>query len=184
MPQHFYFAQGLSEVINAICGTSNELRQKRIQAIAECRKQEKIYDLETRNQLKALEIEFAGQLQRIQEREARTTQDYREFLDTIDEMKIQIVESFPDMPKVMALVIHQHAKHLVDKMWNDSNEQHQALFQAELAAFLGLVFDDTSRVMVDNKSTKIPDKTLAHIENHAQAIKTEDYLNTHFPGKH
>ena len=127
--------------------------------------------MQTHQQLKILEIQFNEQLQRVQERESRTTHDYHEFLDNIDEMKEQIVESFPDMPKVMALIIHQHAKQLVDKMWNDCNEQDQVLFQAELTSFLGLIFDDTTRVLVDSTMVKIPSKTLEHLQHQAQLEK-------------
>ncbi len=173
MSRQFQFVQWLSEVIDAVAGSHTDHHQKRIQTIAEFRKQEHIFDLQTQQQLKKLEIQFTEQLKRVQERESRITQDYRELLDNIDEMKIHIVESFPEMPKVMALIIHQHAKQLVDKMWNDSTEHDQRFFQAELASFLELIFDDTTRVLTDKSSSKIPLKTLAHIENNVQTTETD-----------
>ncbi|MEE9426051.1 MAG: hypothetical protein V3V18_13900 [Methylococcales bacterium] len=174
MSNQYKFAQWLSSVIDIYEGSNIEARQKRMQALADYRKEKQISDLQTRQQLKILEVQFAEQLQRVQERESRTTHDYHEFLDNIDEMKEHIVDSFPDMPKVMALVIHQHAKQLVDKMWNDCNEQDQGLFQAELASFLGLVFDDTTRVLFDSHTTKIPSKTLEHIQHYAQLDKDNE----------
>jgi flagellar biosynthesis GTPase FlhF len=174
MSKQFKFAQWLSRVIDIYEGSNIEARQRRMQALADYRKEKQINDLQTHQQLKILEIQFTEQLQRVKERESRTTHDYHEFLDNIDEMKEQIVESFPDMPKVMALVIHQHAKQLVDKMWNDCNGQNQGLFQAELTSFLGLVFDDTARVLVDDNTAKIPSKTLEHIQHYAQLDKEND----------
>lgn len=167
MSKQFQFALWLSNVIDNFAYHDIDTRHKRIQALADLKKQKQISDMQVQHELNMLEIKFAEQLQRIQERESRITQDYREFLDQIDEMKTQIVEAFPDMPKVMALIIHQHAKHLVDKMWNDSSDKDHSLFQAELTAFLGLVLDDTTRVLVDNDMAKIPSKTLEYIQNHA-----------------
>ena len=173
MSRQFQFAQWLSNVIDNFAGHDIAARQKRMQALADFKKQKQMSNLQVQHELNMLEIKFAEQLQRVQERESRITQDYREFLDQIDEMKIQIVEAFPDMPKVMALVIHQHAKHLVDKMWNDSSDKDHSLFQAELTAFLGMVLDDTTRVLIDNDRAKIPSKTLQHIQNHAQIDSNE-----------
>ncbi len=169
MSNQFQFAQWLSGVIDILGGSNIEARKERMQALAEYRKQQQVCDLQTEQELKILEIQFTEQLLRVEERESRITQDYSEFLDNIDEMKEQIVTSFPDMPKVMALVIHQHAKQLVDRMWNDNdhnNAQDQSIFQAQLASFLGLVFDDTTRILVDHSTVKIPSKTLEHIQNY------------------
>lgn len=177
MSSQFQFAQWLSEIIEILGGSHLEAQQTKLKAIAEFRKQEKIHDLHSRQELKKLEIQFDEQLKRVQERETRITEDYRQFLNSIDEMKTQIVESFPDMPKVMALIIHQHAKQLVDKMWNESTDkQVQGEFQAQLASFLSLVFDDTARILADETMPKIPSKTLAYLEKYARESQSGNHL--------
>ena len=70
------------------------------------------------------------------------------------------IETFPEMPKVLALVIHQHAKALIDSMWRNSDEHAQSLGRAKLAQFLNVVFDDTTQVLLEEDSPKIPVRTL------------------------
>ncbi|WP_174626296.1 hypothetical protein [Candidatus Methylobacter favarea] len=115
-------------------------------------------------ELELMKIRFSEQLLRTKARETSTTQDYKEFLDMIDEMKAQIIEAYPDMPKVMALVIHQHAKRLIDDIWNSPDEQLQSQCRVKLAQFIKVVYDDTAAVLVNEQHAKIPTRTLYHIE--------------------
>lgn len=142
---------------------THEQRIRKISSIEELRLREQAG---TRHKLQRLEIEFSEQLKRVQAREAGVTRDYEEFLDQIDAMKARIVETFPDMPPVLALLIHQHAKQLVDAMWHESTEQSRQLSQARLTEFLKIVFDETRMVVMSQESSRLPEKTIACIEKH------------------
>ncbi len=158
------FPSWLLEFIDTVDGGDTEQQKERLRAIAELRGQKAIYEAKMAHELELLKIKFAGEINRAEEREARITTDYKEFLDKIDEMKGQITETFPDMPKAFALLIHQHAKGLIDSMWRDSDIQTQSLGRKKLARFLSVVLDDTTQVLLNEDIPKIPIKTLKLIQ--------------------
>jgi hypothetical protein len=154
------FSGGLVRFIRAVNPEDTEWHRNKLNEIAALKKLKRINDARIEQDLERLKIQFTEELARTREKETRITQDYKEFLDTIDEMKMHIVEAFPDMPKALALLIHQHAKRLIDDMWNNPDEQAQKLYRAKLAEFLKVVFDDTSRTVFEDKKPRIPEKTL------------------------
>lgn len=160
MARSLVFSAWLMKSIRAVSPEDQEWQRKKLDEIASLMKQRRINDARIEQDLEILKIRFREDLERTRERETRITQDYKEFLDTIDEMKMQIVEAFPDMPKALALLIHQHAKRLIDELWNNPDEQMQKLYRAKLAEFLKVVFDDTSQTIFDDEKPRIPERTL------------------------
>jgi hypothetical protein len=162
MPLQFFHK--FLDFINFVLGRNFEARKKSLRENAQLKQQKAMDNAQTAYELELMRIRFSEQLLRTKARETRTTQDYKEFLDMIDEMKTQIIEAYPDMPKVMALVIHQHAKRLIDDIWNNPDEHMQSQCRAKLAQFIKVVYDDTAAVLVDDQRSKIPSNTLYHIE--------------------
>lgn len=160
----FQFFRKFFDRFNFALGRDFEARKKSLREYAQLKQQKAMANEQIAYELEAMRIKFSEQLLRIKAREARTTLDYREFLDMIDEMKGQIIEAYPDMPKVMALVIHQHAKRLIDDIWNNPDEQMQNHCRAKLAQFIEIVYDDTTAVLIDEQRSKLPSKTLHQIE--------------------
>ncbi|NOT13434.1 MAG: hypothetical protein HOP23_16685 [Methylococcaceae bacterium] len=160
----FQIFRTLLDSIKLALGRDYETRKKSLRENTLLKQQKAMDNAQISYELEALKIKFSEQLQRIKAREARTTLDYKEFLEMIDEMKVQIIEAYPDMPKVMALVIHQHAKRLIDDIWNNPDEQMQSQCRAKLSQFIQVVYDDTTAVLFDNQHSKIPSKTLYQIE--------------------
>ncbi len=154
------FAERLAEFICTVKGVDIETQKARLKSISELRREKNSHKAEIAHEIELLKIKFAGETVRAKEREARITEDYKEFLDQIDELKGHIAETFPDMPKALALVIHHHAKQLIDEMWRNSDVDDQSLCRARLAHFLTVVFDDTTEVFLDDEKPKIPTRTL------------------------
>ncbi len=154
------FAERLTELICMVKGADIEKQKARLRLISELRREKNSRKAEITHEIELLKVKFSGETVRAKEREARITQDYKEFLDQIDEMKGHIAETFPDMPKALALVIHHHAKQLIDEMWRYSDVDDQSLCRAKLAHFLTVVFDDTTEVFLNEEKPKIPTRTL------------------------
>ena len=154
------FAHWLAELICMVKGAGVEEQKARLAWISELRREKALHKAEIAHELELLRIKFAEETAQAKEREARITQDYKEFLDKIDEMKGHIGEAFPDMPKALALVIHHHAKQLIDEMWRYSDASDQDLCRAKLAQFLTVVFDDTTEALLHEEKPKIPQRTL------------------------
>ncbi|MCI0668466.1 MAG: hypothetical protein L0Y43_10480 [Methylococcaceae bacterium] len=160
MIKSVHFSAWLMRLIRTVDPEDTEWHRNKINEIAALKKQKRINDAQIEQDLEMLKIQFTEELARTREKETRITQDYKEFLDTIDDMKMQIVETFPEMPKALALLIHQHAKRLIDDMWNNSDERAQQMYRAKLAEFLKVVFDDTSQTVFEDNKPRIPERTL------------------------
>ena len=148
------------QFIRTVNPDDTEWHRQKLNEMSSLKKQNRVNDAQIEHELAILKIQFSQELERTRERETRITQDYREFLENIDDMKSQIVEAFPDMPKALALLIHQHAKQLIDDMWNNPDERAQNLYRAKLTEFLKVVFDDTSQSALEEHKPKIPERTL------------------------
>jgi hypothetical protein len=135
-----------------------EWRQRKLQEISELKKQSRIYDIQVDHEINSIKAKFAEEIIRVREKEARITQDYKDFLNSIDEMKEKIIGTFTDMPKPMAYIMHNHARQLIDNMWNNSDKKCQEICKARLAEFFMIVYDDTSKAIIGQG--KIPEKTL------------------------
>jgi phosphoglycolate phosphatase-like HAD superfamily hydrolase len=155
------FPARLLRFIRTVNPDDTEWYRNKLNEIAARKKLKRFADAQIQHDLEMLKIHFAAELERTREKEARITQDYKEFLDNIDDMKKQIVDAFPEMPKALALLIHQHAKRLIDDMWNDPDEHAQKIYRAKLAEFLKVVFDDTTQTLIDDEKPRIPERTLA-----------------------
>lgn len=140
-----------------------EWRQRKLQEISELKKQSRIYDIQVEHEINSIKVKFSEEIIRIKEKETRITQDYKDFLNSIDEMKEKIIDTFTDMPKPMAYIIHNHARQLIDNMWNNSDDNVQKMCQARLAEFFMIVYDDTSKALIGQG--KLPAKTLQLIIN-------------------
>ncbi len=146
-------------------GRDKAARRQSILDKAELKQLKEVKRAQIEHEVELSKIKFAEQLNRVREREAQTTRDYKEFLEMIDDMKIQIVEAYPEMPKVMALIIHQHAKRLIDEMWNNPSDELQNQCRIRLTRFIKVVYDDTAQGLLTGDSGKTPEKTLNYIEN-------------------
>ncbi len=151
--------------LKRVTGRDKTTRRQAILDSAELKQLKELNRIQIKHEVELLKIKFSEQLNRVEASEAQTTRDYKEFLEMIDEMKSQIVEAYPDMPKVMALIIHQHAKQLIDELWNNPNEQLQNQNRARLTHFIKVVYDDTTLGLVTSQSKKTPENTLNLIEN-------------------
>ncbi|MGR9105569.1 MAG: hypothetical protein ACU843_01445 [Gammaproteobacteria bacterium] len=160
MIKSLLFSGWLLQFIRKVDPASSEWHRQKLDQMTAFKQQKRIHDAQLEHDLAMLKIRFSEEVERTRERESRITQDYKEFLDSIDDMKMQIVEAFPDMPKALALLIHQHAKRLIDDMWNNPDESAQKLYQAKLAEFLKVVFDDTSDTVFETQKPRIPERTL------------------------
>jgi len=141
-------------------GDNIEWQKQKLEEIAELKKQKRIHEAKIEHELNMLQVKFSEEIKRKQDEERRITKDYKDFLDSIDEMKQKMLETFSDMPKPMVYVIHHHAKHLIDNIWKSPDERSQALSRSRFAFFLIAVYDDTSKVLIGDHQLKLPTKTL------------------------
>jgi len=160
-----HFIRKFLASLKSAFGRDKTARRQAILDNAELKQLKAVKRVQTEHEVDLLRIKFTEQLKRVKERETQTTRDYKEFLAMIDEMKSQIVEAYPEMPKVMALIIHQHAKQLIDDMWNNPNEHLQNQCRVRFTRFVRVSYDDTTQGLITEQHGKTPENTLKLIEN-------------------
>ena len=141
-----------------------EWQQKQLDELAELKKRKKIHQAQLEHELDLLQVRFKEEIIRKQEEEHRITNDYKDFLDSIDEMKKKMLETFTDMPKPMVYVIHHHAKHMIDEIWKNHDEHAQTISRVRFTEFLTAVYRDTKNAMLNEESMKMPTETLKYIK--------------------
>lgn len=158
-------ARFVIEFVSVVKRGDVEWQKQKLEEITELRRHKRIHEANLDHELNMLKVKFAEEIKREQEKESRITNDYRDFLDSIDEMKKKMLETFSDMPKPMVFIIHHHAKHLIDDIWKSPDDRSQALSRSRFADFLTAVYDDTSKALVGgNQQFKLPAATLKLIK--------------------
>lgn len=159
----YELARFVIDFISVVKRGDVEWQQKQLDELAELKKRKKIHQARLEHELNLLQVKFKEEIARKQEEERRITNDYKDFLDSIDEMKKKMLDTFEDMPKPMVYVIHHHAKHMIDEIWKNQDEHAQAISRVRFAEFLTAVYRDTTNAMLKEDAMKMPTETLKYI---------------------
>ena len=168
MSAAYELARFVIDFVSVVKRGDLEWQKQRLNEISELQRHKRILEANLNHELDLLKIKFAEEIKRKQEQEKRITNDYKDFLDSIDEMKKKMLDTFTDMPKPMVYVIYHHAKQLIDEIWKSPDDRSQALSRSQLADFLIAVYDDTAHALSSNERLKLPSKTLQIVQNDAQ----------------
>jgi len=164
MSAAYELARFVIDFVSVVKRGDIEWQKQKLEEISELKRQKKLHEANLEHELNMLKVKFCEEIKRKQEEECRITNDYRDFLDSIDEMKQKMLETFSDMPKPMVYIIHHHAKHLIDDIWKSPDERSQALSRSRFADFLTAVYDDTSKALIGQERLKLPAATLKLIK--------------------
>ncbi len=156
---------------------TSEWYLQKIEELSDIKRKDRTQKAELEQELQMLKVRFAAEIERKKEEEQRATNDYKEFLDSIGEMKQKMLATFPDMPKSIVYSIHHHAKYLLDEIWKSSDEASQVKSRSRFADFLMAVYNDTANALVSEQELKLPKETLKLIKGSASfEINLEDRL--------
>ena len=141
----------------------------------------KVHELNCQTQLSKQELEaklekqkaeFSFQLDRLKQQHAidltmfkaecgQQVRDYKQYLDSIDQLKNLIQQSYSHLPDAISLTIHHHAKQILKQMWEAENLAEKMQFETSLLDLMTRVHQDTQDKLVQNqKGKQIPVRTL------------------------
>jgi hypothetical protein len=155
----------LTTFINAIRSENLEWRRRKADEIAGLRKKHRLLDMELEHELAKREIELREEIKRIEMQEQSVTRDYKEFLHEIDQLKGRIITTFTNMPKPMALLIHHHAKQMLNEMWQADDLNERLAHEQKLLNFMSVIYDDTLRLSYEGELARLPMKTIEFMNN-------------------
>lgn len=87
-------------------------------------------------------------------------QDYREYLEALDQLKHSIAKKYRHLPEAMTFTIHHHAKHLLNQMWESDDLQQKMNKELQLIRFMTSINDDINSVAENDANNLLPLKTL------------------------
>jgi hypothetical protein len=160
MTDAYELARLVVDFVSNLRPGDHEWQKKRLAHIAELKKMKKSLDATIEHELEMLKIKFGQELIRERENQSRITRDYKEFLDSLDEMKERVKQTFVNMPPPMVFIIHNHARELLDDCWRNSDERAREICKTRLTDLMLIVYEDAQQAMIDKSDIKIPKKTL------------------------
>lgn len=129
-----------------------------------------VAEQELRQQLEIMEIRFQEECRRLRMEEARTTRHFSEFLDSIDEMKANMLSCYTAMPKPLALMIHHHAAELLKEAWHSPSAQVRLKRQTRFTDLMLTITADLAELDQGGERKALPEKTIAFIQNASKQL--------------
>jgi hypothetical protein len=141
-----------------------ELRQARAlaeQAVAAQLKkqaQKLAYELAVAQTINSTDLEI------VKTRCKQDLKDYQQYLQSLDKLKISLRNSYAHLPEAVAFTIHHHAKQLLNRMWEATDNQEKMKVELQLLQFMTAVHEDSQSALQSNGKADLPEKSLAFID--------------------
>jgi hypothetical protein len=91
--------------------------------------------------------------------------DYQQYLQSLDNLKSSLRNSYAHLPEAVAFTIHHHAKQLLNSMWEATDTQHKIKIEMQLLQFMTAVHEDSqASLQADGNKDTLPSKALAFID--------------------
>jgi hypothetical protein len=120
---------------------------------------------ELKQQLELMEIRFKEECKRVRMEEERQTEQFGEFLASIDEMKTNMLEYYGSMPKPIALMIHHHAAELLKEAWHSPDARERLQKQTRFTDLMLTITEDLTDLSRGEAHKALPERTIAFIQN-------------------
>ena len=143
------------------------LRETKTLAKHELRAKLKTRQIQLQHELTILKQGHTSELSMLQAQCDQNVRDYKQYLDSIDQLKILIQESFSHLPDAVSLTIHHHAKQILQQMWSCENIQQKLQHESQLIHFMTAVHHDTSDPLPESvERPQLPNRTLDIMTQH------------------
>lgn len=136
------------------------MKQQRILAEKALEAELKKQSVKLEHEIDLLKTRHDAELSMYKTRCKQDIKDYRQYLDSLDQLKESIQKSYTHLPESVALTIHHHAKHLLRNMWEAEDHERKIRYEIELIRFMTAVHED-ARLHLENAGLRnLPESTL------------------------
>lgn len=90
--------------------------------------------------------------------------DYKQYLDALDQLKAAIQNSYTHLPSAVAFTIHHHAKYLLNAMWEAKSNDEKMHREIQLIRFMSTVHEDARLYLEGATEQQLPENTLNMIQ--------------------
>ncbi|OLN25778.1 hypothetical protein DVDV_3105 [Desulfovibrio sp. DV] len=155
----------VSRLINTVKSESADWQKAHQPDLDRLKEEKRVAELELRQRLELMEIRFSEECKRTRLEEERQTENFSEFLASIDEMKANMLEYYGTMPKPIALMIHHHAAELLKEAWHNPDARERLQKQTRFTSLMLTITEDLTELGRDGGPKALPEKTIAFIQN-------------------
>jgi hypothetical protein len=114
-----------------------------------------------KHELEELETRFRSRLQNIKMEEARRTQNFQQFLLSLDSIKSQVIKRYSQMPEPLALLIYQRATDLLTAAWHNPDELQRLSSHRKFIELTTTLTIEMAQAIDSNGNTKLlPERTI------------------------
>lgn len=117
------------------------------------------------HELALLKTRHKAELTMLKIKSKQDVKDYREYLDSLDQLKTSISGKYRHLPEALAFTIHHHAKHLLNQMWEAEDLQQKISSELQLIRFMASINEDIRSVSEKDDIEALPIKTLELLNN-------------------
>ncbi len=119
------------------------------------------------HELAKMKQHYGTDLSMLKAQSEQQLHDYKQYLDSIDQLKTLIQDSYSHLPSAVSLMIHHHAKQMLNQMWECENIQEKLSYEARLIELMTAVHQDTLDLPSEINSDKqqFPKRTLRLIKS-------------------
>ncbi|MGJ0483416.1 MAG: hypothetical protein ACR65R_02645 [Methylomicrobium sp.] len=137
-----------------------ELKQKRILAEKALEAELRKHSVQLEHEINLMKTRHDAELSMYKTRCKQDIKDYQHYLDSLDQLKKSIQNSYTHLPESVALTIHHHAKHLLHNMWEAEDHEQKIRYEMQLIQFMTAVHEDARLHLEDTELRKFPESTL------------------------
>lgn len=136
------------------------IKRSRTLAKAELKAELQIKNTQLAHDIALLKTRHAAELTILQTRCKADLNDYRQYLDALEQLKAITKTSFAQLPDAIVLTIHHHAKSLLNQMWESSDVDEKIKLEAQLLQFMATVHQESEQFRQDSNNGDLPMDTL------------------------
>lgn len=143
------------------------LHESKVLARHELHSKLKTRKIQLQHELNTLKQGYKSELLMLRAQCDQDLKDYKQYLESIDQLKLLIQDSFSHLPNAVSLTIHHHAKQILKQMWDSDDIQRKLQHEARLIQFMTAVHQDTLKPSQDiSDPQQLPTRTLKMITQH------------------
>jgi hypothetical protein len=136
-------------------------------AIKNAQLKHEIYMLKTRQKT---------ELSILKTRSKADLKDYRQYLQALEQLKLNLKTSYAHLPDALVFTIHHHAKNLLNTMWEAENPAEKMLLESQLIQFMATVHEEIRCAEPKSTVGNMPSNTLKLIKQ--QTYQAQDITNS------
>lgn len=116
------------------------------------------------HEIEMLKTQQDAELRMFKTRCKEDLKDYRQYLQALEQLKLSLKKNYSHLPDALILTIHNHAKNLLNAIWETENPAEKLQLEAQLIRFMTTVHEESLIIDPKSASANIPENTLKLIK--------------------